>query len=370
MVKQTDMLSEKYVQSSTDGIEASLAEFFASAIPNASDVAITSIDVPPADSGFSAENFFVDLEWVEKGENRGARYVVRRQAGREMFPGKDFSQERRIQEVLSTKTDSPVPKIVGFDDGAEQLGAPFYVMEYLKGSTPPAASPHETGMLVELSEDARRKLWFSGLAELGRLHRLDPMDIGLDFVSSPAADGSQLTSTLDYWEEHYLTGSEPNPLPLMIEVMSWLRENHPDEEPLKLIWGDSRIGNMLFDDDQNCVGIVDWELASLGDPLQDLAYWTYSEDHYIHIAANGALPGWPTMDETIAAYESVRGETVDRMRLEYYRLVAGYWIICTLNQLVNIKKDVGQFPPELEVTEEAFTPVSFLRSEFESTKVN
>lgn len=149
-----------------------------------------------------------------------------------MFPGKDFSQERRIQEVLSTKSDSPVPKIVGYSDSSELLGAPFYVMECLQGSTPPAASPHEEGMLVELSEDARRTLCFSGLTELGRLHRLDPAEIGLDFVSKPAPDGSQLFSTLDYWENHCLTGSSPDSLPLMIEVMNWLRNNHPDEEPL------------------------------------------------------------------------------------------------------------------------------------------
>ena len=58
---------------------------------------------------------------------------------------------------------------------------------------------------------------------------------------------------------------------------------------------------------------------------------------------------------------------MDKKTLNYYRLVAGYWIVCTLSQLVAIKKRVGQFPADLEVTEAAFSPVSFYRSEFEST---
>lgn len=367
MVKQTDFLSEKYVQSGTDGIAQPLTAFFASQMPQATDVQISGIDKPPADSGFSAENFFVGLTWVEGDVQRSARYVVRRQAKSAMFPGRSFSQERRIQDILSRKTDLPVPGIVAFEEDPAVLGGRFYVMEYIKGVTPPSVSPHESGMLVELSEQARRKLWFSGLAQLGRLHGLDPKGLGMDFVSRASEDSAELTGLLDYWEQHYLHSCSGKPLQLMLDAMAWLRSKMPEEKGLCLLWGDSRIGNMLFDDDQNCVGIVDWELASLGDPLQDLAYWTYSDDHFIHIAANGALAGWPSLDETLAAYQGASGRAVDKKKLQYYRLVAGYWIVCTLSRLIAIKKQVGQMPAELEVTEAAFTPVSFYRAEFEST---
>ena len=367
MVDNSELLAEKAVQSGVDGIAQPLRAFFASRMPEATDVRVSNIDTPPADSGFSAENFFVDLTWAEGNAPRQARYVVRRQSRVAMFPGRSFSRERRIQEVLSTKTDLPVPGILAYEDDPAVLDGRFYVMEYLQGVTPPAASPHEAGMLAELSEQARRKLWFSGLARLGELHRLDAVDLGLEFVSDSAQSGSELTGLLDYWERHYLQSCGGRPLQLMSDAMAWLRGNKPDETDVSLVWGDARIGNMLFDDNQNCVGIVDWELASLGDPLQDLAYWTYSDDHYIHITSYGALPGWPTLEETIAAYQCASGKAVDEMKLMYYRLVAGYWIVCTLSRLVAIKKRVGQFPAELEVTEAAFSPVSFYRSEFEST---
>ena len=58
-------------------------------------------------------------------------------------------------------------------------------------------------MLADLPEQARRKLWLSGLTQMGRLHRFDPFELGLDFVSNPAEDGTQLSSLLDYWEQHY-----------------------------------------------------------------------------------------------------------------------------------------------------------------------
>lgn len=374
MVEHTDLMSEKHVQSGTEGLARPLAKYFAAQLPNAENLQIANIDMPPADSGFSAENFFVDLQWFEDSAPQAARYVVRRQAKKAMFARKSFSQERRIQDVLSCKTDLPVPKIIAYEDDESVLGGRFYVMECIPGKTPPAVSPHELGMLAEMSERARRKLWFSGLTAMGRLHRLDPFELGLDFVSDPAEDGSQLTSLLDYWEQHYLdscvTSCGGKPLPLMVEAMAWLRANAPEEKDVRLQWGDSRNGNMLFDDEQNCVGIVDWELASLGNPLQDLAYWTYSDDHFIHIAENGALPGWPTLDETIAAYEEASGLTVDRKLFQYYRLLAAYWIVCTLSQMIAIKKEVGQFPAEMEITEESFTPVSFYRAEFEAVKAS
>ena len=367
LVDNSELLAEKAVQSGVDGIAQPLTAFFASLMPEATNVQISNIDTPPADSGFSAENYFVDLTWTEGDGPRRARYVVRRQSKAAMFPGRSFSRERRIQEILSTKTDLPVPGILAYEDDPAVLDGRFYVMKYLQGATPPAAAPHDVGMLAELSEQARRKLWFSGLSQLGAIHRLDAVELGLDFVSDAAQSGSELTSLLDYWEQHYMQSSNGKPLQLMTDAMAWLRSNEPDEQQASLLWGDARIGNMLFDADQNCVGIVDWELASLGNPLQDLAYWTYSDDHFIHIANHGALAGWPTLDETIAAYQKASGSVVDKKTLNYYRLVAGYWIVCTLSQLVAIKKRVGQFPADLEVTEAAFSPVSFYRSEFEST---
>ncbi len=367
MVKNSELLAEKAVQSGVDGIAQPLTVFLAAHMPEATDVRVANIDTPPVDSGFSAENFFVDLTWTEGNTPRQARYVVRRQAKFTMFPGRSFSRERRIQEILSTKTGLPVPEILAYEDDPAVLDGRFYVMSCLHGATPPSASPHETGMLTVLSEQARRKLWFSGLARLGELHRLDAVGLGLDFVSDSAQSGSELTGLLDYWEQHYAQSCGGRPLQLMSEALAWLRSNRPEETEASLVWGDARIGNMLFDDNQDCVGIVDWELASLGDPLQDLAYWTYIDDHYIQIASHGALPGWPTMEDTIAAYQVASGKAVDERKLMYYRLVAGYWTVCTLSRLVAIKKQVGQFPAELEVTEATFSPVSFYRSEFEST---
>ena len=369
-MKASELLGEKAIQPGAEGIAQPLAAFFASRLPEARQVKIANIGMPPADSGFSAENFIIDLTWLEGSTPRDARYVVRRQSKSLMFPGRSFSREWRIQDALARKTDLPVPKIFAHEDDEAVLDGRFYVMEYLRGETPPAVSPHETGMLVDLSTKARRKLWFSGLAELGKLHRLDARELGLDFMSQPAQDGSELTTLLDYWEQHYLSSSDGKPLPLMVDAIAWLRSNRLEEREPSVVWGDARIGNMLFDEEQNCVGIVDWELTSLGEPLQDLAYWTYSDDHFIHIASQGALSGWPSSDETIAAYEAASGQVVDRKRLAYYRLVAGYWIICTLSQLVAIKKRVGQFPAELEVTEAAFTPVSFFSEEFTNTKAS
>jgi aminoglycoside phosphotransferase (APT) family kinase protein len=119
---------------------------------------------------------------------------------------------------------------------------------------------------------------------------------------------------------------------------------------------------MLFDDAGLPAAFVDWELFSLGDPIRDLAYWLYSDDHFVY--ANGkAVSGWPSAEVSIAAYERGAGAPVDRHKLAFYRIFQGYHIVSTLTRLVQIRKALGQLPADLEVGED-FTPVSYLRDQW------
>jgi aminoglycoside phosphotransferase (APT) family kinase protein len=365
MVSHSDLLGQKALQRGLDDSRLELERWFQSKLSGFSNVRVTSIQSPPADSGFSSEIYVVGLE--RNGSTAPeARYVLKRQpAGYTMFEGRDFGFERRVQEVLAARTSLPVPSILGWEDDSSVLGGRFYLMSFVEGQTPPSnPSPHAAGMLVEMSPEARRRLWFSGLECLAQLHRVDPLRAGFRFLSRANGGESEFLAGLSYWERHYESSCDVGPLPLMIDTAVWLRRHAPSEDRLSLVWGDARIGNMLFDDAQRCVGMIDWELASLGDPLQDLAYWSYSDDHFAWIAG-GPLPGWPGCTETVETYETAAGVRVDQRQFKFYRIYAGYWIVCTLSQLVKIKKACGQLPVSVRV-DEAFTPVRFLRDELET----
>ena len=75
MVKQTDLMSEKHVQASSEGLTQPLTVFFAANMPQATNVEVTDIDLPPDDSGFSAENYFVTLAWIEGGAPKQSKLI-------------------------------------------------------------------------------------------------------------------------------------------------------------------------------------------------------------------------------------------------------------------------------------------------------
>ncbi len=133
-----------------------------------------------------------------------------------------------------------------------------------------------------------------------------------------------------------------------------------------MCWGDARLGNAAFDAEGRCAGFFDWELFSIGDPVRDLAYWLYTDDHFIY-ASGKKLEGWPSHDDSIAAYEAGAGYRVDRNALDFYRVYQGYHIVSTLTRLIQIKKQAGQMPADLEVGEH-FTPVSYLQQEWDRVR--
>ena len=356
-ISHSDLLATKAVGTGSEALpHEALERWFGAKFGE--DMGLASIAPPSAETGFSSEIYVVGLG----GEGR-RRYVLKRHPpGERMFQGRDFAVERRLQEILATRTALPVPAIVGWEDDRSILGERFYVMTLIEGRTPPTnPSPHAGGMLTELTPDTRRRLWFSGLARLAELHRHDPAALGAGFLARRQGDSSEFAANLEWWERLYESTSHDRPLPVMTETVAWLRKNAPREDRVRVLWGDARIGNMLFDDAGECVAMIDWELASLGDPLQDLAYWTYSDDHFAAIAG-GALPGWPTLEETLERYEQAAGIPVDRRHFAFYRVYAGYWIVCTLARLVKLKKACGQLPSTTRV-DERFSPVRFLEAE-------
>jgi len=241
-------------------------------------------------------------------------------------------------------------------------------MRFVDGRTPDTQpSYHQGGWVKALPPDDRRSLWFDALGTLGNLHR---STIGSPLITRYSRETPARTDFafwLSYWENHYAQSAGDNRLSLMVQIAGWLRNNEPRSRRCALCWGDARIGNMIFDEHLKCAAMIDWELFSIGDPTQDLAYCLYSDDHFVFANSDQSNLSWPTHEESVARYEEAAGFPVDRQVLSFYRIYSGYWIVCTLSRLIEIQKRSGNLPAETNV-DERFTPVAYLRKEWESNR--
>ena len=247
--------------------------------------------VEPIGGGQSNPTFFITV---------GAqRLVLRKQPHGPILKGAHaVDREYRVLEALS-KTHVPVPKPLTYCADPEILGTPFYVMERIEGRV------FHDAALPELSHDERTALYRSMAETLARLHALDPNEIGLsDFGRSGNYFERQLARWSKQWEE-----SSVHSIPALDRLIEELaRALPPDDGILSIVHGDYRMGNlMVHPTEPRVIGILDWELSTLGHPLADLGFavmaWHTTPRDYGGIAGlDFERLGLPTKDEFVNAY--------------------------------------------------------------------
>ncbi len=301
---------------------ADLAAWGPSRLAGASTLEVRSLG-GPENTGFSSDTLMYDLNWTENGAHRHEPVVVRlRPGGYQVFPEYDITIQYRCMDILRTQ-GVPVPKMMWLEEDESVLGAPFYVMERLDGDIPPDRPPyHMEGWLLDSTPDQRRTLWMSGLEAMAQIHTCDWKALGFDFLDDRRYGAVGLDQQLGYYEYFLGWAMEGKPFPLAEKVLAWLRANKPVDEPTRLCWGDSRIGNQIFRDYQ-CVAVLDWEMATLGNPARDLAWYMYLDRHHSEGIGVERMAGLPTREETVRYWESLTGldgaSTVD-----YYEIFSAF----------------------------------------------
>ena len=125
-------------------------------------------------------------------------------------------------------------------------------------------------------------------------------------------------------------------------TLDWLDANRPDEDaPPALLWGDSRIGNMIFED-FSCVAVLDWEMTCLGQPEMDLGWWLYFDRQFTETIDLQRPAGFPSREATIARYTKLLGRDVENV--EYYEVFAGFRFAVVLARLGALLKDSDILP--------------------------
>ena len=298
-----------------------LEAFLTRGRPGAQDLAIANLR-SPSNTGFSSETLLFEVHWRERGAARRERLVARIEPrGFNVFPQYDLTIQFRVMDALA-KTGVPVPAMREHEWSDDTLGAPFYTMEFLDGWVPSDNPPmHAAGRLAEeMTPAEREQVWWSGVEAMSRVHGVDWRGLGLDFLDEPERGPSPLAQHLHYYDAYLTWGlGDRARYPLLERALGWLRDRAPTNEPVALCWGDSRLANQIYSGVE-CIGVLDWEMVRLGNPLQDTAWWVALDRCFSEGTGLPRLAGLPGRDETLAPWRDRTGFAIDDV--DYYEVFA------------------------------------------------
>jgi aminoglycoside phosphotransferase (APT) family kinase protein len=284
--------------------------------PGAREVRVENLSYPRG-AGQSHETVLFDLGWTEGGERRAQGCVVRIKPTRWlMFPVDLFEEQYLLMQVLHSHGRVKVAKPLWFEADPEILGAPFFVMEKKHGRVPVSIPPYpQQGFVAEASPDQRRHMWRQGVSQLAAVQST-PLE-SVPFLAG--ADGSSgLEQEWDKYQRFVRWVSQDRRWAPLEEASAELLRNWPKNQPAGVVWGDARLGNIMFDDDFDVVAVMDWEQPSLGGALNDLAWWLQMAATWEQTPDGGfVLEGFARPEETIALWRELTGIAVDD--LEWYQ---------------------------------------------------
>jgi aminoglycoside phosphotransferase (APT) family kinase protein len=220
----------------------------------------------------------------------------------------DVLREARLLTALEP-TGVRTPRVLAVCDDPAVIGAPFYIMERVPGEVITGTVP------PSLDTDEQRGRIADQLVEaLVELHAVDWTTLGLEGFGKPTGYlERQIRRFGGLWEHNRTREIEA-----MDQVGQWLGANLPQSPPATVVHGDYRLGNTMFAEQApaRLEAILDWEMATIGDPLADIGYmmihWVQADDPPSRFALHSvtARPGFPSRRELVRRYEKLSGRSV------------------------------------------------------------
>jgi aminoglycoside phosphotransferase (APT) family kinase protein len=230
-------------------------------------------------------------------------YVLRRKPFGVLLPSAHaIEREFRLLSALYP-TGYPVPRAFALCEDSAVIGAPFYVMDMVEGRM------FWNGALPEVEPELRGQHYDAMIDALAALHALEPEAIGLGDFGRP---GNYFTRQIARWTKQY-RAAQTNDIPEIDRLIDWLPKSVPEQTRSAIIHGDFRIDNLFFKPDAPVVAaVIDWELATIGDPLADFTYlamnWAMAADGRSGLGGiDLAAQGLPTIEYVSARYCAATG---------------------------------------------------------------
>jgi aminoglycoside phosphotransferase (APT) family kinase protein len=301
-------------------LAARFADYARERMPGATDIRVE--DLERIFGGASRETWRLRLGYRDpEGREESRRLILRRDP-----IGSLIETDRRI-EFLAYRafygSAVPVPEALWLEEDPRFLDQPFFVMEELAG----LESRPQMLMAPPYAEHCE-KLGVQKWTILGEIAKADPEALGLTQVMEVVAPDTAWQRELDHWEG-VLDEDEVCPQPIIRAAIRWLRRNPPPPaQRVGVVHGDYRTGNFLFDTEGRIRAILDWEMAHLGDPLEDLAWsinriWCWARDE-----RRGALL---PKERVLQIWQEASGLRADARALHWWELFScvkgqGIWV--------------------------------------------
>lgn len=258
--------------------------------------------------------------------------------GIEIKSAHDMEREYRVLSGL-IKVYERVPRPVLYCSDSAVLGAPFYLMERVKGVILRAQAPED----LNLTPDTMRRLSESFTDNFADIHGLDYEAAGLANLGKPQG---YVQRQISGWTQRYFK-AKTHELPEVEQVANWLAEHLPPERGAAMIHNDYKYDNMILDpaDLSHILAVLDWEMATIGDPLMDLgtslAYWIEPNDSdELQNTRFGltTLPGNLTRAELVQRYSQRSGRDVSDVPFYY---AYGLFKLAVVSQQLYLRYKLG-----------------------------
>lgn len=291
-----------------------------------------------ADStGMSSETVIVTVCWRHEGQPVTETLVARLAPTADdvpVFPSYRLDHQFEVMRLVSELTNIPVPRVRWLEPTGDVLGTPFFVMDYVAGRVPPDVMPYTFGnnWFADATPEQQRELQDATVDVLARLHSIPNAQNVFGFLTAGDAGTTPLGRHFS-WVRSWYEFAVPDigRSPLVERTLHWLQTHWPDEAATGeavLLWGDARIGNVLFGDFQP-VAVLDWEMVAIGPRELDVAWLIFSHSVFQELADLANLPGLPKLmleADVRASYARLTG--VELGDLQWFYVYAALMWAC------------------------------------------
>ena len=319
-----------------------LTAWISQQMPLAQELRLTNLEYPRG-AGQSHETILFDASWRERGEPRTQGYVVRIKPTRHsVFPDDLFAEQYRVMRVMHEHGRVPIARPLWFEANSAIVGAPFFVMEKVIGRVAVSVPPYSSvGWVADATPAERRKLWENGVRQLAAIQTV-PLS-AVRFLRGRTRGAEEgLEQEWDKYVRFIEWVECDRPWPILHMGLERLRSQWPAHQPPGIVWGDARLGNLMYDENFDVVAVMDWEQPSLGGALHDLAWWLFNS-WTMHSGQPGRpyLAGMGSREDTLALWRELTGIPTDD--IEWYEDFTALKYSCLSIRTFKLR---GMAPPE------------------------
>jgi aminoglycoside phosphotransferase (APT) family kinase protein len=312
----SELNSEIVIRSTFDRAKArkELERWFTNILPQGAEPELSEL-IAPTGAGLSSETLLFEATWTEGGERKPVSLVGRmapQETDMPIFPKYDIEGQFRVQQLVADRSEVPVPRMRWLNKDPSVLGAPFFLMDRVDGRVPTDVPPYTTwGWLMDLTADERSQLEKATVQAIAGIHSIEVNEEDIEFLQFKLPGKTPLERHVQREREYYKwVTADGIRHPVLERAFQWIEDNWPhDRRELSISWGDSRIGNILYDG-LKPAALLDWEVVAVGPRELDIGWLCFFHQWHQAIAEmvnNKGIPDFLRLKDVASIYERKTG---------------------------------------------------------------